>query len=297
LTPVRPVGYVASDLGGMAPAEVVAMLSAAGYAAVDWTMDQFDPLTAPPSVLGELVATAHAAGLATPQLMVHQDYVVADPVRWEERVRRTELAVDACAEVGIRSIGVLTGPNRWEDGHARVGTDLDEAAAWELARRALERVLEHAEHSGVVIALEPCWGTLIADRARTQRLLSEIAAPALTINFDPSHFVLTGDDIPAAVRDWGDRIAHVHLKDAFGRPGREGEDFIFLLPGEGRVPWPDFLRALDDVGYAGPMCVENEAFLLLRGPLRGDIRRSAELARELVSGFTGSAPAAGSIPT
>jgi len=276
---------VASELASLTPEQVVTMLAETGYDAVDWTMDQFDPLDAPASVLCELVAIARQGGLATPQLMVHQDYVVDDPALWEQRVRRTELAIDACGEAGVRSIGALTGPNLWEDGHARVGTDIEEQAAWDLARRALERVLTRAEQAGVLLALEPCWGTLIRDRSSADRMLADFDSSALRINFDPSHFVLSGDDIPALVASWGDRIAHVHLKDAFGRPGREGEDFIFLLPGEGRVSWGSFLAALRDVGYDGPMCIENEAFLLLRGPLRGDIRRSVALARELVGGL------------
>jgi sugar phosphate isomerase/epimerase len=283
----RPIGYVASDLGGMAPPQVVAMLAEAGYEAVDWTMDQFDPLAEPPSRLADLVAEAHAGGLSTPQLMVHQDYVAIDPDVWEQRVRRTELAIDACGAAGIRSIGVLTGPNLWETGHADIGTDIDESAAYDLARRAVERVLNRAEAAGVLVALEPCWGTLVQDRERTDRFLAEFASPALKLNFDPSHFVLSDDDIPSLVTGWGSHIAHVHLKDAFGRQGREGEDFIFLLPGEGRVPWADMLAALDKVGYDGPMCVENEAFLLLRGALRGDLRRSVALAREFVAGILG----------
>jgi sugar phosphate isomerase/epimerase len=289
----RPVGYVASDLGGMAPPQVVAMLAEAGYEAVDWTMDQFDPLSEPASKLAELVAEARAGGLSTPQLMVHQDYVVVDPEVWEQRVRRTELAIDASGAAGIRSIGALTGPNLWEDRHAVVGTDIDESAAWDLARRALERVLSRAETAGVIVALEPCWGTLVRDRERTERLLGELGSSALRLNFDPSHFVLSGDDIPSAVSNWGSQIAHVHLKDAFGRPGREGEDFIFMLPGEGRVPWADMLAALDQAGYDGPMCVENEAFLLLRGALGGDVRRSVALAREFVAGIVGEASSPG----
>lgn len=279
------IGYVASELASLTPEQVVTMLAEAGYDAVDWTMDQFDPLDAPASALCDLVAIAYQGGLVSPQLMVHQDYVVGDSSIWEERVRRTELAIDACGEAGVPSIGVLTGPNLWEDGHTRVGADIDAQAAWDLARRALERVLTRAEQTGVLLALEPCWGTLIPDRSGTDRMLADLDSTALKINFDPSHFVLSGDDIPALVGSWGDRIAHVHLKDAFGRSGREGEDFIFLLPGEGRVPWDSFFAALRDVGYGGSMCIENEAFLLLRGPLRGDIRRSVTLARELVAGL------------
>ncbi len=294
----RPLGYVASDMGGRPVAEIVELLAGTGYEAVDWTMEQHDPLLAPERALVEIVRQSHAAGLATPQLMVHQDHVTLDPELWERRVGRAERALEACAQAGIASIGVLTGPNRWEAGHATIGVELSEAAAWELALRALERVLARAEGLGVRVCLEPCWGTLARDRYRAEYALARLDCAALGVNFDPSHFVLSGDDIAGAVRAWGERIVHVHLKDAFGRPAdpgapREGEDFTFLLPGEGAVPWPGLLDALEEVDYLGAMCVENEAFRLLRGPLRGDLRRSAALAHELARGLLDDRAASG----
>jgi sugar phosphate isomerase/epimerase len=307
----RPIGYVAADMGGRSVAEILALLAGAGYAAVDWTMEQFDPLYESPQRLQEIVEQAQAAGLQVPQLMVHQDHVTLDENLWEQRVRRAESAVLACAHADVDSIGVLSGPNLWEPGAARIGVDLSEAHAWELALRALERVLDRAEEEHVRVALEPCWGTLAHGRYRAEHLLAALDCAALAVNFDPSHHVLCGDDIPGAVRAWGGRIAHVHLKDAFGASGPaarvragarvrggvpddvsvEGEDFTFLLPGEGVVPWPELFDALDAIGYTGAMSVENESRRLLEGPLRGDLARGAALARELVAGLLeGPAP-------
>lgn len=304
---VRPVGYVTADVGALSAEQLVELLGRAGYDAVEWTMEQVEPLDGPAELV-RICGLARDAGLATPQLMVHQDYVTPDAAAWEERVRRSEAAVEAAAAAGIPSVGVLTGPNRWVEGYATVVADepggvdgsagaggspgsaaadgsLTEDAAWTLALRALERVLTRAEAAGVTVALEPCWGTLARDRRRTEHLLSRLASPALALTLDPSHFVMTGDDVPALVRDHADLIAHVHLKDAFGREGVDGEDFTFLLPGEGKVDWPGLLGALDAIGYAGALCVEFESFPLLEGPLGGSVERGAALARELVAGL------------
>ena len=288
----RRVGYVAADVGALAPERIVELLAGAGYDAVDWTMEQFEPLDGP-AELSRLAALARDGGLTTPQLMVHQDYVTPDPRLWEERVRRSELAVEAAAEAGIASIGVLTGPSRWVAGSAAVGPggELSEGEAWRLALGALERVLARGEAAGVRVALEPCWGTLARDRHRAEYALARLDCDALAVTLDPSHFVMTGDDVPAMARDWADRIAHVHLKDAFGREGLDGEQFTFLLPGEGKVDWPGLLAALDETGYAGAMCVEFEAFALLNGPLHGSVERGARLARELVAGLLDGARA------
>lgn len=295
----RAIGYVAADVGERGPGEIVALLAAAGYDAVDWTMEQYEPLRDPPGRLAELVRRADAGGLRVPQLTVHQDHVTLDAELWEQRVRRAECAILACAHAGIGSVGVLTGPNPWEPGALRVGRDIDETRAWDLALRALERVLRRGESAGVRVALEPCWGTLAHGRYRAEHALARLDCPALAVNFDPSHHVLCGDDVAAVARAWGGRIAHVHLKDAVGRclPGGaglggegavEGEDFAFLLPGEGAVPWPALFDALREIGYTGAMSVENEAHRLLTGPLRGDLARCAGLARELVAGLLGA---------
>ena len=77
----------------------------------------------------------------------------------------------------------------------------------------------------------------------------------------------------------------VPARAAPGAGGVEGEDFTFLLPGEGAVPWPALFDALDAIGYTGAMSVENEAHRLQEGPLHGDLARGAALARELVEGL------------
>lgn len=294
----RAIGYVAADVEDLTPERLVEALVAAGYGAVDWTMEQFDPLDEPADALVRLAELARAAGLATPQLMVHQDYVTPDPDEWERRVVRSERAVEAAAAAGIPSIGVVTGPNRWTDDWTRIdGPDgIGAERAWTLAQRALERVLRRAEAVGVIVALEPCWGTVTDDRESAERMLAALAGPALGVTFDPSHFVMTGDDVGAMVDAWAERIVHVHLKDAFGRPGMPDEDFTFLLPGEGGVDWRSLLGALDRSGYAGAMSVEFESFRLRDGALGGDVRRGAELARSLVSGVLDGVATEGSTP-
>lgn len=279
----RRVGYVAADVEGLAPTALAGTLADAGYTAVDWTMEQFDPITDGPADLRRLVEIAGAAGLACPQLMVHQDYVTTDAALWEERVRRTELAIDAAVAAGIPTVGVVTGPNRWVDGHAVVGTDLTEPEAWDLALRALTRVLDRARGTGVRVCLEPCWGTLASDRYRTEHALAQLAGD-LAITVDPSHFVMTGDDVPALVRAWSERIAHVHLKDAVGRAGMADEDFWFLLPGEGAADWAGLLRALDEIAYAGAMSVEFESFTVRERVFGGNVGEGARHARRLVDG-------------
>lgn len=275
------IGYVAADVEELTPEALVAGLKSAGYDAVDWTMEQFDPLADPPERLVELTAIAAAAGLAVPQLMVHQDYVTADAALWEQRVSRTERAIVAAATAGIGTVGVVCGPNRWVAGWE----ELDSGPALQLVVVALRRALAAAAGSGVRVCLEPCWGTIAADRTGAERVIEAVGSDELALTLDPSHFAITADDVVALARDWAGRIGHVHLKDAFGVPGTEGEDFLFLLPGEGVTDWRALLAALDAGGYSGAMSVEFESFRLREQVFGGDVIAAARLAREHVCGL------------
>ncbi len=95
--------------------------------------------------------------------------------------------------------------------------------------------------------------------------------PEFGFNFDPSHLLWQFVDPVAFIRAFPDRIYHVHVKDAartldgktgilgshlnFGDP-RRGWDF--RSPGRGQVDFEEIARALNAIGYEGPLSVEWE---------------------------------------
>lgn len=250
----RPIAFLAEIGFADMPAEAVAAaIVAAGYDSIEWTMAHLDTFVEP------------ACAIAC------QQDLVTDPVGGLERTKR---AIEVAAERGVPTVNVLTGPNLWEGAPAR-----SDEGAWADALRALERACAHAEPLGVDVALEPCWGTLAHSADTLARALDEVPCQ---VNLDPSHLVMEGDDIPSVVRRWGQRIVHVHLKDAFGVRGMEGEDFLFCMLGEGKVPWREFFAALDEIGYRGPLSVEFEAYGYLDRVLGGDPVKAADLAMEQV---------------
>lgn len=91
-------------------------------------------------------------------------------------------------------------------------------------------------------------------------------------NYDPSHLGYQGVDYVKFIRTFGDRIFHMHVKDAWwghgnGDVGVFGghTDFgdarrfwDFRSPGRGDVNFEEIIVALNDVGYKGPLSVEWE---------------------------------------
>ena len=222
------LGYVAADVDGIDPALLCAELSSIGYSGVDWTMEQFDPLVDAPTSLAGLVAIAQTEGLSVPQLMVHQDYVTPHAELWEERVVRTEKALEAAGTAGIPSIGVVTGPNRWVDGWAAVGSEISERNAWDSALRAFERILARAESVAVDVCLEPCWGTLAWSRSTADEFLARVDGNRLRLTVDPSHFAISRDDVLEATRAWAERVKH---RPSQGRVWNARHQWAgFLLP-------------------------------------------------------------------
>jgi sugar phosphate isomerase/epimerase len=94
---------------------------------------------------------------------------------------------------------------------------------------------------------------------------------AFGFNFDPSHFVHQFFDPVNFINRFPDRIYHVHVKDSKVRLNgqtsilsshlqfgdyRRGWDFV--SPGHGDVDLEGIIRALNRIGYTGPLSVEWE---------------------------------------
>lgn len=89
--------------------------------------------------------------------------------------------------------------------------------------------------------------------------LSKLNRPNVGVNFDPANMILydKGDPI-AALRVLGPWLKQCHIKDATRalQPGSWGAE---VPAGTGAVNWPAFFTTLQELGYAGNLCIEREA--------------------------------------
>ncbi len=117
--------------------------------------------------------------------------------------------------------------------------------------RALVPLAGHAQAAGITICVENMPpgvypGSRMADLAE---LLSELDHPHLALALDTGHANL-GEGVSAETRAAGSFLKTTHVHDNNGRQDTH------LPPGHGTVDWPEWGRALDSIGYTGPIMLE-----------------------------------------
>ncbi len=100
-----------------------------------------------------------------------------------------------------------------------------------------------------------------------QRMFTDIPSDHFGLNYDPSHLIFQHMDYLAPMREFKDRLFHIHAKDVrvdqhkldrVGILAHPNEYHTPKLPGMGGVDWGQFFSTLTDTGYSGPVCVEVE---------------------------------------
>lgn len=134
-------------------------------------------------------------------------------------------------------------------------------------------ILDVFQAEGVKFALEVHPTEIAFDIASAEAALKAVNYhPAFGFNYDPSHFGYQGVDYVAFIRKFGDRIFHVHMKDVWwsSKPTEAGvfgghlnfgdarRFWDFRSLGRGCINFEEIIRALNDVGYWGPLSVEWE---------------------------------------
>ena len=260
--------------------EVIASLAGLGYEGIEWTTGHFNP-DLPVAQLKALVGATRQAGLDVSRIMAHEDLVILDEGDRKQRIERTVRTIHLAGECGVKTVGTMTGPAPWDTAAPKIGTDISEGAAWEMIFEAYDAFGDAAREAGVTVSSEGVFGMLAHDFYTHRYLLDRCDPDVHKVNLDPSHGVLYGNlDVAWVVRQWGQRIAHVHLKDAIGVPGMG--KFIFPLLGEGSVDWSAFFKALDEIGYKGFCSVEFESFGYYAKILGNDPEAAARLSIDQV---------------
>ncbi|MCU0918315.1 MAG: sugar phosphate isomerase/epimerase, partial [Planctomycetes bacterium] len=149
---------------------------------------------------------------------------------------------------------------------------------WPKFLRVWKPLVQYAQDREVRIGIENCpmlftndeWpgGKNLATSPKIwRRMFEDIPSRYLGLNYDPSHLVWQQMDYLKPLREFKDRIFHIHAKDVRLDRDRLNDVGILAypsqyhtpkLPGLGEVNWGRFFSVLSDIGYDGPVCVEVE---------------------------------------
>lgn len=132
------------------------------------------------------------------------------------------------------SITVSTGP---------IPSGLSREQAWGHFLDSLRRVLAHAEKVGVRVGIEYEPGFLVSEHRGVQDLIDRIGHPLLGLNLDLGHAEVAGEDIPAVIAQFDNKIWNIHVEDIRGRVHEH------LIPGEGDIDFKAVRSALEGIRY------------------------------------------------
>jgi sugar phosphate isomerase/epimerase len=192
------------------------------------------------------------------------------------RARAAERMKDtarAAARLGVQQVNGFTGSAIWHLLYSFPPNDFDEVErAYEDFAVRWNPIMDVFDEEGVRFGLEVHPTEIAYDFVTTRKTLDAIDnREAFGINLDPSHFAHQHLDTAQFALEYPDRIYHVHVKDSKKRLdgrrsilgshlnfGEEARGWDFVSPGHGDVDFESFFRALNRIGYEGPLSIEWE---------------------------------------
>ncbi len=191
--------------------------------------------------------------------------------RAAEEIKNTAYAA---AKMGLKVVPGFTGSPIWHMVYSFPPNPADYLEkGLKLFAEMWKPIMDCYQEVGVRYALEVHPTEIAFDVASAENALKALDYhPAFGFNYDPSHFGYQGVDYVGFIRKFADRIYHVHMKDVwwssspteagvFGGHLNFGDarrfwDFRSL--GRGRIDFEGIIRALNSIGYSGPLSVEWE---------------------------------------
>ncbi len=179
----------------------------------------------------------------------------------------------AAAKFGVTQVNGFTGSSIWHMLYSFPPNDWREIEkGYQDFANRWNPIMDVFKNEGVKFGLEVHPTEIAYDFVTTRKALDALNnRPEFGINFDPSHLAHQFLDSAEFVLEFAERIYHVHVKDSKkllnGRRsilgshldfGEAARGWTFVSPGHGDVKFEDLFRALNRIGYQGPLSIEWE---------------------------------------
>jgi sugar phosphate isomerase/epimerase len=275
------IGFVSAILAEQTLQEVVRFASEAGFQSVEvmcWPhgpaerkfagVTHIDVSALDTSEIDRIQGLLNHHGVSISGLGYYPNPLAPDPADAKVAVDHLRRVIDGAAALGVKVVNSFVGrdPLKTVD------------ANWPRFLETWRPIVAHAEACGVRIGIENCpmlftddeWPggkNLATTPAIWRRMFTDIPSPTFGLNYDPSHLIWQQIDHIAPLHEFGDRIVHVHAKDARIDRAALNEHGLLAypklwhtpkIPGQGEVRWGAFVGALNDIGYSGAVAIEVE---------------------------------------
>ncbi len=275
------LGFVSAILPELSLDEVLGFAAETGYACVEvmcWPpgkaerryagITHIDATALDAAAIDRIGNLTARTGVAISSLGYYPNALDPDEAAAEAAIAQLHRLIDASAALGIGRVTTFVGRN------PKLSVDEN----WPRFLEVWRPLIAHAEERGVRVGIENCPMLFTADEwpggknlaispAIWRRMFADIPSPHFGLNFDPSHLVWMQMNYLDPVREFADRLVHVHAKDArIDQAALDAHGVLAhpklwhtpKLPGLGDVNWGAYAAALGDAGYQGPVCVEVE---------------------------------------
>jgi sugar phosphate isomerase/epimerase len=275
------LGFASAIVPEMSLEEVFQLAADIGYRCVEvmcWPVSKAERRYAGVTHINvnELDATRIAAihqlcrstGVSISALGYYPNCLSPDSEEAQKSVEHLNAVLEGAHKLGLKNVNTF------------IGRDYTKSVDdnWPRLLETWKPIVKKAEQLDLRIGIENCpmlfsrdeWpgGKNIAISPKIwQRLFTDLESDRIGLNYDPSHMVWQQMDYLAPMRNFKDRLFHIHAKDVVLDIHRLNEVGILAhpleyhtpkLPGFGEVNWGKFFSTLTGVGYRGAVCVEVE---------------------------------------
>ena len=230
--------------------QALTTLAAHGWNVFEVSTEHFCELEEAPDQAARIdqvraVCQQHNLRLPQGHALLQANVCHADPERRAEDIRRLHAHLRLASELEVQT--VVVHPGKAPDTTTRAGR----RHAQELRVAAFNELATAAAGLGCRLAIENMAHREFSSSADLLELLDAIGSKAVGVTFDSSHARMTpGIDLPAAIRDFDDRLWATHLSD------NDGSGDQHRAPGNGAIDWPAVMQALAAIDYGGIVNLE-----------------------------------------
>ena len=275
------LGFVSAILPELSLDEVLEFAAAEGFDCVEvmcWPagkaerkfagITHIDVTDFSPDRAAEIDALVQKYGVEISALGYYPNPLDPDESVSESVVEHLKKVIAAAELLGLNTVNTFIGRD-WKQ---------SVEANWPRFLKVWEPIIRFAELHDVRIGIENCAMMYTEDEwpggknlamcpAIWQRMFKDIDSEFFGLNYDPSHPLLLRFDPYKPVRDFRQKLFHIHAKDIqlnqdalnqWGIMGLPKDYHTPRIPGFGELDWGKFIGVLMEVGYDGPVCIEVE---------------------------------------